>query len=246
MIDEPLDFKRAVHLVARRKFIVLAAAVLGLVAGCAWATLRPPTFASQAWVALPASTRGGVGTQVVIAGSNEVLARALRALRSDMSLQALRGDVEVENRTGTFIVIRAQGRTAAQAEETANAVAQSYVTYVRRRGNLPVGPVQARVWQTATPATGTKASSLLIGMSLLGAFVGGGVGILGIVASRRDRRLRERDAIADSIGVPVVASLGVQHPSDPAGWRKLLEEYEPGAGTHGACERPCSIWAWPT
>ena len=38
----------------------------------------------------------------------------------------------------------------------------------------------------------------------------------------------ERDEIADAIGVPVVASVAVGHPSDPAGWTKLLAEYEPG------------------
>lgn len=230
MIDEPLDFKRAAQMVERRKSIVLAAVVLGLVAGVAWAVLRPPTLTSQAWIALPTSTRGGIGTQVVIAGSDEVLTRALREIRPSMSLRALRGEVVVESRTGTFIVVTANGRTAAQAENSANAVAQSYVAYVRHPGNLPFGAVQARVWQPATPATGTKPSSLLAVMGLLGASVGGVAAAIGILAvSRRDRRLRERDAIADSIGVPVVASIAVQHPSDAAGWRKLLDEYEPGA-----------------
>jgi hypothetical protein len=46
--------------------------------------------------------------------------------------------------------------------------------------------------------------------------------------SRTDRKLRERDEIADAIGVPVVASIPVGHPSDAAGWTKLLEGYEPG------------------
>ena len=35
--------------------------------------------------------------------------------------------------------------------------------------------------------------------------------------------------MADAIGVPVLASVGVRHPSNTAGWMKLLEDYEPGA-----------------
>ena len=229
MIDEPLDFKRATQLVARRKYIVVAVVVLGLVAGCAWAMLRPPMLTSKAWVALPTPTRGGAVTQVVIASSDEVLTRAMRDIRPGMSVPGLRAKVEVESRTGTFIVVAAKGKTAAQAEDIANAVARSYVAYVRQE-NLPNGPVQARVWQTATTATGTRPASRLVLLGSLGGLVGGVIATFGILAlSRRDRRLRERDAIADSIGVPVVAAIGVQHPSEAAGWRRLLEEYEPGA-----------------
>lgn len=230
MIDEPLDFKRAVQLVARHKLILSAVVALGLVAGCAWAVLRPPMLTSQAWVALPTPTRGGAVTQVVIAGSDEVLTRAMRDIRPGMSVSALRARVEVESRTGTFIVVAAKGKPAAQAEEIANAVARTYVAYVRQRGNLPDGPVQARVWQIATTATGPSLASRMVLMGLLGGLVGGVLATFGILAlSRQDRRLRDRDAIADSIGVPVVAAIGVEHVSDAAGWRKLLEEYEPSA-----------------
>jgi len=66
-------------------------------------------------------------------------------------------------------------------------------------------------------------------IGLLGAMLGTGVATVDVLAvSRRDRRLRVRDEIADSIGVPVLASISVDQPSDAAGWRKLLEEYQPG------------------
>jgi capsular polysaccharide biosynthesis protein len=229
MIQEPLDFKRALQLVMRRKIIVLAAAGLGLLVGAAWALLRPPMLTSQAWVVLPGSTRGGVGTQIVIARSDAVLTAALRDVQPAMSLQTLRDKVEVESRTGTIMVISAKGKTADQAKDIANAVAQSYVDYVRHPGNLPSGPVQARVLQPAATATGTRPSSRLVALGLLGASVGAIIAVFGVLAvGRRDRRLWERDAIADSIGVPVLASITVEHPSDAAGWRKLLEEYQPG------------------
>ena len=47
--------------------------------------------------------------------------------------------------------------------------------------------------------------------------------------NRSDRRLRERDEIANSIGVPVLASFPVGHPSNPGGWARLLKDYKPGA-----------------
>lgn len=230
MIHEPLDFKRAVQLLMRRKLVLLVAAVLGLVAGGALAVLRPPLLTSQAWVVLQPSVRGGIGTQVVIARSDAVLTQALREAHERMSLQDLRNKVDVESRTSTLLVISATGRTAAHAEDTANAVARGYVSYVGHRGNLPDGPVQARVLQPAMSATGPDRTPRLVGMGLLGALIGAVLAALGILATgRRDRRLRHRDEIADSIGVPVLASIGVDHPSNAAGWRRLIQEYQPGA-----------------
>ena len=53
--------------------------------------------------------------------------------------------------------------------------------------------------------------------------------IVSLVISRNDRRLRERDDIANSIGIPVIASIPVSHPSDAAGWTMLLDDYQPRA-----------------
>ena len=65
---------------------------------------------------------------------------------------------------------------------------------------------------------------------MIGAIAGTLIGIIVALATRRnDRALRERDEIANSIGVPVLAALPVDHPSDPAGWVKLLDDYEPDA-----------------
>jgi capsular polysaccharide biosynthesis protein len=231
MIQEPLDLKRAMQLLMRRKVVMSTAAALGIAAGVMFAVLRPPVLSSQAWVVLPPSIRGGgVGTQVVIARSDAVLMGALHDAQPRMSLQALRDDIDATSRTSTIIVISAHGKTAAQAEATANAVAQSYVGYVRNPKNLPDGSIPARILQHATTSTGTKPSFLIVGLGLLGGAIGAVIAAFCILAvSRRDRRLWERDAIADSIGVPVVASIGVEQPTDAAGWRKLLEEYEPGA-----------------
>jgi hypothetical protein len=50
-----------------------------------------------------------------------------------------------------------------------------------------------------------------------------------LLLGRNDRRLRERDEIARSIGVPVLASFPVAHPTDASGWTRLLEGYNPTA-----------------
>jgi hypothetical protein len=52
--------------------------------------------------------------------------------------------------------------------------------------------------------------------------------IIALAIGRGDRRLRERDQIADSIGIPVLASVSAEHPRDAAGWARLLDRYEPG------------------
>ena len=61
---------------------------------------------------------------------------------------------------------------------------------------------------------------------MLGALIGA---IVALAIGRSDRRLRERDKIANAIGVPVLASLRVGHPSDVGHWARLLEDYEPSA-----------------
>jgi hypothetical protein len=66
--------------------------------------------------------------------------------------------------------------------------------------------------------------------ALVGAVLGGLIGaVIALAISRSDRRLRERDEIANSIGVPVLASFPVGHPSDPGEWTRLLEDYKPRA-----------------
>src|SRR4051812_46729404 len=79
VIQEPLDLRRALLLVRRRKIILATAAALGLLAGAGYAVLSPPTLTAQAWVVLAPPPQGVIaGTQAVIAGSDPVLADALK------------------------------------------------------------------------------------------------------------------------------------------------------------------------
>jgi capsular polysaccharide biosynthesis protein len=228
MSQEPLDLKKSVLIIRRHKVLIGIVAGLGLLIGAGYAEVKPPAFTSSAIVSLP-SSKVSMATQAVIADSIPVLSDAVVRISPRVSVDNLRKEVQVKSPASSLISIRATGKTAAAAEDAANAVAGSYIAYVGNKKS-PVGHVVARMFQPATTATGSSKLKTLIIIGLIGALVGA---ILGAVASiaigRKDRRLRLRDQIANSIGVPVIASVPVGHPSDAAGWAKLLAQYRPSA-----------------
>jgi capsular polysaccharide biosynthesis protein len=242
MSERALDLRRSVQIVRRHKLLVGALIVLGLLAGGAYAVLKPPLLTSTALVVLPQSAlnaqaaQSGAGTispftatQAVVADSYPVLSGALPNVRPAMSLSELRSDVQATAVTSYIISISASSKLAAEAEATANAVANSYITYANSPGN-PTGQVAARVLQPAAGASGTKRLEAIIVTGLIGGVAGALIGVvIALAISRNDRRLRQRDEIASSVGIPVLASFPVRHPTDAAGWRKLLDDYEPEA-----------------
>jgi capsular polysaccharide biosynthesis protein len=226
MSEQVLDLKRSMHIVRRYWIAVAAVAVVGILAGAAYTTVKPPMFVSNTPVVLPTSTHD-VSTQVVVAGSEPVMALALRDPRLGVTFQTLRNRVLVKELTPNILSVIASGTTAAQAELTANVVAASYVSYVGASNSTGV-KVAATILQSATTATRTSLPIRIAATSGLGAVLGALVGGIAVLAlNRGDRRLRRRDEIADTIGAPVLASLPVWHPKDPAGWAKLLDNYEP-------------------
>jgi len=241
MSQQAVDLRRSYQIVWRHKILVGIVALLGIVAGGAYARFHPPMLTSTALVVLPQPPQGAVAapaggaadpytaTQEVIAGSNQVLAVALPHVRPAMSLTELRHHIQIGSLTPYVISISAKGTAAADAEATANAVASSYVQYVGSVSNS-AEHVSAELLEKASSATGAAPTEDLIIDALVGAVFGALIGaIIALAIGRSDRRLRERDEIADSIGVPVLASFPVAHPSGAAGWTKLFEDYKPGA-----------------
>lgn len=242
MSQQALDLRRSTHIVRRHKILVGVAALLGVLAGAAYAVVHPPLLSSTALVVLPqsaqstqaaaaASTTGGpdsfTATQVVIADSNAVLMAALPNVHPAMSLDQLRRDVGASSLTSFIVSISAEGKTAGDAEATANAVAQSYVSYVSAASS-PIGSVPARMLESAESATGPSALESLLISALVGGLAGGVIGVIvALAVGRKDKRLRGRDEIANSIGVPVLASVPVARPSDASSWVRLLEDYKP-------------------
>src|ERR1700722_964522 len=226
MSQQFLDLRRSAQIIRRRKILVMIVAAVGLVVGIGYGVLNMPKVSSQALVVLPAGG-SGVSTELVIASSDPVLSAALPSIHPQVSVQTLRDDLHVSSLTSNVISITTQGATDAQAEAAANAVAKSYISYVGGPSS-PVGRVQARMLEPAVTATGAGVIRRYVLSAVLGAVAGALIGmIISLAVGRRDRRLRERDDIANSIGIPVVASLPVEHPSDAVGWTKLLDEYEP-------------------
>jgi len=228
------------RIVRRQKVLVGVLTFAGLLVAAAYTVVVPPVFTSQALIVanLPQSateapvTASGVTqameTQVVIATSQPVLEAALPKIRSGISFTQLNNDVMATAITDSVLDVTAKAKSATQAESMANAVAASYVAYVGTTSS-PVGYVKAQVFEPATQVTGRGLPVTLAFYGLLGLVGGAFIGcIAALVRGRSDRRLRRRDEIANSIGVPVIADIPVLHPSDPAGWVKLLNDYEPG------------------
>lgn len=226
MSEQPLNFRRSVTILRHRIAAVGIVAAVGFVAGAGYTELNLPMHQANALVVLPASN-ANTATQAVIATSGPVLQGALPSIHPAVSGPALRSRVQVTPVGGDVLEIMAQSSSDAQAESMANAVADSYVAYVGA-ANPPVGQVTAQVLAPATSATATRLPVRMGATAILGALAGALIGIIGALAiGRRSGQLRERDEIADAIGIPVLASVPVARPADAARWARLLEDYEP-------------------
>ena len=246
MSGQALNLRRLAQIVRRHKILVGVVTALGLLMGVAYSVLTPPALTSTALVVLPeavqsAASTAGSGTtttttqgpdgymaaQVVIATSDPVLSGALPTISPATSLEALRSKVKVTSPAVGILSFSGTGRTAAQAKATANAAAKSY-THLSS-ASTPTGRAMAHILDPATVAAGRGPLKRLLIDAVIGAVIGALIGIIAALAiGRSDRRLRERDEIAASIGVPVLAALPVGHPGNAAGWAKLLEDYKPG------------------
>ena len=228
MSQEPLDLRKSIVIIKRLKGIVGLVAALGLLVGAAYGALNPPGVSSTAIVSLPASVRSTV-TEVVIGGSDPVLQAASSRLGPQVSVDQLRSEVRVGSMTNYLMSVTATAATASESEAIANAVAESFITYVADPRS-PVAHVDARMFQPAVSTVPASRLESILVAGLIGALTGAIVGsVVALAIGRKDRRLRNRDQIANSIGVPVLASVPVGHPVDPAGWVQLLENYQPQA-----------------
>ena len=199
MSDRALDLRTSTQIVRRHKFLVGFVVVLGILGGAAYAVLKPPMLTSTALVALqePASvqqsannntTAGGTdtftATQKVVAGSYPVLVDALPHVRPAMSFDQLRHNVQVGSPSSDIISVNAKGKNAADAEATANAVANSYISYVSSSRSA-VGRIQAQLLESASSATGPAPIERTIVYVLLGGLAGALTGVIAAVVSRR-------------------------------------------------------------
>jgi hypothetical protein len=161
-----------------------AVAAAGLLAGVMSAALQAPTFTATA--NLLTSPGYSPAAQVAMARSAPVMAGALYRFNPGGSEQGLRSRVQVKSLTSRVLSVSVQGDTAAQAVLTANAVADSYLTYVRSITPPGQGPVLLDV--PSSPAEQPRSIRLFVSGGL-GALLGALIGAIGAQAfSRRGRR----------------------------------------------------------
>jgi len=206
----------------RHKILFAACAVIGLVANVAHTALQSQTYTSNTLVVV--SPQVNLATQAVVVDSIPVLNDAMGKANFGMSLQDLQGHISASTAGSQTLSIQAEGTSGAWAAMAANAVTNAYVAYITSTSN-PGGSQPAYVLLPATTPTVKPLVTRVYEAGLLGLLAGAVTGLIGTLAiGRKDRRLRTRDAIADSLGVPVVASLSIRGPSDAAGWARLLSE----------------------
>jgi capsular polysaccharide biosynthesis protein len=226
MSEEQLDLRRSMQIIRRHLRSIGIVAVLGAVAGVGYAFVKPPPVSSSALVAFPLTIKD-ISTQVVVVTSSEVLKGVLPHVHPSMSLQSLEGHVKAKEITSNIVSITGVGKTAAQAENIANAVATSFMAYVGS-DNSAAGEVPTRLLQSAASSPGLSRTAYAVISGAVGTLLGALIAVAVVLAAgRSDRRLRLRDEIADAIGVPVLASLAVWHPGNAADWAKLLDNYLP-------------------
>lgn len=226
MTQQQPNLRRTQRIVQRYKGIVGGFLILGAVAGAAYAYLNPPLKSSSTIVILP-TPKPNIATDQLIAESEPVLAKALPSIGGGTTLQQLRSQITVTSPTANALTINATDKTASAAEADANAVATAYLAFIGSSSS-PVGVVSGRVFEPATTATSGSAITTYVIYGPIGLVVGGIVGF--VVALRRDRgdrRLRTRDELASSIGVPVLAAVDAEDPGSGHAWLKLLADYEP-------------------
>ena len=88
-----------------------------------------------------------------------------------------------EARPPDIISVTAKGKNAADAEATANAVANSYIRYVSS-SHSAVGRVQAQLLASASSATGPAPIARTIVYALLGGLAGALIGVIVALADR--------------------------------------------------------------
>jgi capsular polysaccharide biosynthesis protein len=241
MSQQSLDLRTSLRIARRYRVLIGGLAAVGLLAGIGYTVINPPKATSEALVVIPQLTSSadatvtndgtvvtsGTETQVLVAGSDPVLQAALPDITPAMTLTELRMAVQTSNPAGAIIAIDGHSTSGAQAIDVANAVAKSYVAYVTS-AKSPTGRVNASLLEPAATSTGDNLAVGLLPGAVIGLIAGALIGfIIALAKGRNERRLRQRDAIANAIGVPVLASMPVAHPSDAAAWTELLDEYEP-------------------
>lgn len=240
MNQPPMNLRGAAKVTRRYKKLVGAVALIGLVAGVGYAVINPPQLSSQALLVIPLPSPN-IETQVLIAGSTPVLDGALPALGSE-SFQSLQSAVKVAEVTPNAISITAKNSSARQAENEANAVTSSYISFITS-SKTPIASVEPRILVSASTATGISMSESILIDGVIGLLAGLLIGLVAAAGrDRREGRLWQRDQIARAASAPVLAALAAGG-SGGTGWRVRFDRRRPAARSRSA-RVPGDARAW--
>ncbi len=120
----------------RGRSVLAAATVAGLLAGAAYVLVVPVPLTSTSLVLLPTPALAGssssdADTQVRIATSAGILQRAGDVVGPGLSVHQVERMIKVTSPTSQLLQIDATSARADQAQRLSQAVADSYVAYVR-------------------------------------------------------------------------------------------------------------------
>ena len=123
-----MDLRTLLHAVRLHKVIFAFVVAFGFAAGVGYTAVRPPLLTTKALVIV--SNTKHIGTQAVIAGSTPVLQAATKHLGFSAPVTTLQKQVQVTSIADSVLQITAEGKTADEARDLANAVAAAYEDYL--------------------------------------------------------------------------------------------------------------------
>jgi capsular polysaccharide biosynthesis protein len=138
MSEQTLDLQAALSVLGRRRRVLVAAGLLGAVAGVLFVAARPPMYASSTLVLLPPAQGSGAAagrdmvTETQIVTSDAVLNGARTKLQPALGRDEIARLVTASSPSADMLHIVARGSTPQAAEALAQAVAESEVDYEQR------------------------------------------------------------------------------------------------------------------
>ena len=148
-----MDLRTLLHAVRLHKVIFAFVVAFGFAAGVGYTAVRPPLLTTKALVIV--SNTKHIGTQAVIAGSTPVLQAATKHLGFSAPVTTLQKQVQVTSIADSVLQITAEGKTADEARDLANAVAAAYEDYLLTHPGLAKHAV-AGILRKQPPRSGRR------------------------------------------------------------------------------------------
>lgn len=139
MSEQALDLRTVVGVLRRHRLLLAGTTLLGFAAGCLYAVVEPPLYASTSLVLLPQQetqqTPADPATQARVAGSAAVLGPAGKMLHPHLSAARMAEHITVSAPSSTVLEFQATDASEDRVTELAQAAAEAEVGYVKDAAN---------------------------------------------------------------------------------------------------------------